>query len=688
MMPSFDRCVRTLACFLLLSLHGLQFACNAPHDSSLHGYISREDDRWLQKVIPVCFEQAQGYEKDRTLIREIVSSEYARADIYLEGWAICGADDSGIRIRFDENADLSQTHDMGRKNAGVAPNLTLGFKSRCGGIFSGTACESNIALHEFGHALGLHHEMNRRDNQDCVLDQMAGEGEDALQIGSYDKNSIMDYCSLYAANDRGEALRLSAQDVAALKALYSGLVASLDRLPPMLIQSPWSAYIKGSALSTYRYAWGPKKSLACDQWSSYSESQSLDQPIEITPSKLHADPSTVWTLCLLGENAEGHTQDLKAYSSIDFRIMDRAEISSIPTVPTLVEQPFLYRQDKSPTLEIQVAGLPLRSLFASLSYSQSSIYKPINNARFESRDLGRGRYQLIFKPEDFPSNGEVYVSTLELTDILGQKLYLFSSGAGTPFFGENWTSPPLFIDWSFHNDEKGPDIQQIQAFPQELSAGHKASFFMEIQENSRLQSMHLVLASEHGSLEPLLTWQRLGDRLYRIDLDIPSYAVNGRYQWVRLDLEDIMNNRSSYGADPSSHVIQGTTIPLPALILNGGLPYENNPPQLRGLRFSQHRLSPHDKAFVELDIVDESLIKEVRLSLRHRTDQGFYRTIYGIDRGEISGKRRIALNVTKEHPPGEWVIQEITIVDQFGHSTRYKSNLDNWGTIELFDSAI
>ncbi len=688
MMPSFDRYVRSLACCLFLAFHALQPACNAPHVSSLDGYISREDDRWQQKVIPVCFEQAQGYESDRALIREIVSSEYARADIYFEGWTLCGANDSGIRIRFDENADFSQTHDIGRKNAGIAPNLTLGFKSRCGGNFSGTACESNIALHEFGHALGLHHEMNRRDNQHCVLDQMAGEGEDALQFGSYDKSSIMDYCSLYAANDKGETLRLSAQDVSTLKALYSGLVASLDQIPPLLIQKPWTAQVKGSGLKTYRYALGPKHSLACDQGSSYSTSQSLGQPIEIIPSRLQADPSTVWTLCLLGENAEGQTQDLKAFSSIDFRVMEMTENTNLPA-PTLVEQPLLYRQDQHIHFEIQVNGLPLRSLFASLSYSQSSIYKQINNARFESLDLGKGRYQLIFKREDFPSNGEVYVSSLELTDILGQKLYLFSSAAGTTFFGEAWTSPALVVDWSYHNDEKGPDLLQIQAFPQEFYAGRSASFLMEIEETSRLQSMRLVLESEHGSLEPVLTWQWLHDRYYRIDLNIPSHAVNGRYQWESLDLEDIMNNRSSYRADRSSLVIQGTAIPLPTLMLNGGLSYENNPPQLRGLRFSQPRLSRGNKAFVELDIVDESLIKQVHLSLRHGSDQGFYRTIYGIDLGEISGKRRLALNITKDHPPGEWVIQEITIIDRFGHSARYESNPDqNWGTIELDDSAI
>jgi len=686
-MPSFDRCFRSLPWFILLFFAVLQTACEPSHDSALQAYISREDSRWLQNVIPVCFEQARGYEKDQALIQQIVSSEFARADIYFEGWSTCREEDQGIRIRFDENADMSQTHDIGRKNAGVAANLIMGFKSRCAGIFSRSLCESNIALHEFGHALGLHHEMNRRDNQSCVQDQMAGAGEDALQLGPYDNASIMDYCFLYAANAKLEALRLSDQDVAALKALYSGLVASLDRNIPMVIQEPWTAYVKGSALSTYRYALGPKSSLVCDQLSSYSKSQPLDQPIQIVPAALSSDPAEVWTLCLLGENAVGQKQDLKTYSAIDFRLLDSAEIASSPTAPTLIQQPFFYRQDQRIILELEVGpGLPLHSLFASLAYTQSSVYSRINNARFESKEIGAGRYQLIFKPEDFPSNGEVYLSTLELTDILGRKLYLFSGAAWTSFFGQPWTSPALAVDWSYPNDEVGPALLQIQSFPGVMEAGTKASFVMEINENSRLQHIRLVLKSDHSTLEPAVTWQWLHDQSYRVDMEIPPQAVNGSYRLASLDFEDIMNNRSSYSLDPSSHTLQGTMISVPPLSITGGLSYESNPPQLRSVRFSKARFSRQDKAFAELDIMDESSIKQVQLRLRHVTDKGFYRTIYGIDLGEIAGKRRIELNTTKDHPPGEYEIQEILVVDRFGHSSRYESDSRNpMGTIELLD---
>lgn len=696
MMPLFARCVGSLAYSILFLCMALQLACERPHPAELDAYISREDDRWLQNVIPVCFEQAHGYEKDRAIIQQIVSSEFARADIHFDGWNVCRENDQGIRISFDENAGMSHTKKIGRLNAGLAQNLVMGLKSRCAGIFSGSLCASNIALHEFGHALGLHHEMNRRDNESCAQDQTNGEGEDALQLGPYDTQSIMDYCFLYAANARREGLRLSEQDVAALKALHSGLVASLDQSVPMVIKEVWTAYVKGLGLSAYRFALGSKQNLACDQLSSYSQSLPLEEAISIDPHNFGHDPATVMTLCLLGENASGQQQDLNSYSAIDFRIVSSAIIaSSGPTPPRLVQNPHMDRQNQWVVLQLELApGLPLRSLHASLAYTQSSIYHSIQNTRFESKDLGSGRYQLFFKAEDFPANGEVYVSSLELTDILGQKLSLFSGAAWTSFFEHEWISPALSIDWSYENDAKGPSILQINAFYEEWEAGAEGSFTMVIEENSRLQNIRLVLRSDNSSLEPAINWQRLHDQTYRIELEIPQQTVNGSYRLDSLSFEDIMGNRRDYSLDAASNTLYGTKIPAPALTVKNGLAYDGKPPQLMGIRIVGTQFKRNQKVFVDLDIIDESSLKSVRLSLRHVSDQGFYKTIYGLDLGEIAGTRRIELNTTKDHPLGEFAIYEIAIEDRFGHTSRYELDPHNPGfltgglpvsSIELID---
>jgi hypothetical protein len=666
--------LRNLALFLLLVA-----ACERPQNhAELDGYVSREDDSWLQDSIPVCFEQARGFERDRALIQEAVSSEYARAGIYFSGWGICTANDAGIRISFDENAGVSQTLKIGRGNSGLTQNLVMGLKSRCAGVFSGSVCESNIALHEFGHALGLHHEMNRRDNKSCGQDQTSGEGEDALQLGPYDTRSVMDYCFLYAANDRMEPLRLSGQDVAALRTLRKGLVASLDQSIPMTLQETWTGFVKGPALTGYRYALGPKDELACDQLSTYSVRLPLDQPITIDPRLISTEAGRVWTLCLLGENASDR-QDENVYSAIDFRILSSVQASQIAAL-ALTQNPILYQQDQGLVLEVTVDnGLPLRSLFATLAYANSSIYRRIQSAPSAGRDLGSGRYQLVFPGEAFPANGDVYVSNLDLTDVLGRKLSLFSMGPWSEFFGQPWLSPASSVNWSFDNDGRGPVLLQMSSLPEHMEAGTKASFIIELEANSQLQRIRLVMRSGAQTLEPNLQWRKLDHRNYRVELEIPDLTVNGVYNLDSLGLEDAMDNQSYYYLDGHTNLIAETGIPAPHFTVYQGIIHESQAPQLTALTFDTTQQKRNARAFVDLDISDESSIKQVQLSLRHATDQGFYKTIYGIDLGEVAGKRRMELNLDARHPSGQFLVYEVTITDRFGNSRRYEMDTQNPG---------
>jgi Metallo-peptidase family M12B Reprolysin-like/IPT/TIG domain len=51
-------------------------------------------------------------------------------------------------------------------------------------------------LHEFGHAVGLHHEHERRDASNCDDGDVGSGNSESVTIGSYDPQSVMNYCAI------------------------------------------------------------------------------------------------------------------------------------------------------------------------------------------------------------------------------------------------------------------------------------------------------------------------------------------------------------------------------------------------------------------------------------------------------------------------------------------------------------
>lgn len=183
--------------------------------------------RWPKTNIKVCFTNlSDEIQPFADIIRKALEAQFNARTVYkFEGFSICGEDEN-IRVTIKAKSGRSFTQRIGFYVNNVPDGVTLFTKNETG--LESRRVFTAIALHEFGHALGLMHEQLHADSK-CKLPETV-PADQKLDLTPYDEDSIMNYCTVqqryYAANAPEPVL--SEGDIETLNTLATHHFASVD----------------------------------------------------------------------------------------------------------------------------------------------------------------------------------------------------------------------------------------------------------------------------------------------------------------------------------------------------------------------------------------------------------------------------------------------------------------------------
>jgi hypothetical protein len=178
--------------------------------------IVDENAKWPdRKHIPVCFTTGDGTSDREKATRRLIESEYAKAGLCFSGWGACTTSTPcpAIRLEISANGDPGVA---GWSYVGPTGWMCGGADRTKNNMWLRTDQTDWAAVHEFAHAIGVHHEHARTDNDGTCpasgQEQIPQAGS-IHYIGAYDPTSVSNYCS-------GRS-RLSDNDISGIKQFYN-----------------------------------------------------------------------------------------------------------------------------------------------------------------------------------------------------------------------------------------------------------------------------------------------------------------------------------------------------------------------------------------------------------------------------------------------------------------------------------